>query len=156
MALLIVLTISAVIVQSPPSAGIRISLLRLHHHDDQISCDGRWEFIQLLDDGRTKINEDEVREEDLPSLIKKIMETRAERVVYVIPSSGIPYYRLVETISRLKNAVPDLHIALISGTLRDAYTSLIFAAAICPATSNGRLKNFETSFSFDQLRSVFL
>ncbi|HEX7730890.1 MAG TPA: hypothetical protein VF392_17800 [Terracidiphilus sp.] len=121
-ALLIVLTISVAVVQSPPSTGIKVPLLRLQPRNDQISCDGRWEFIQLLDDGRTKINADFVREEDLPSSIKKIMETRAERVVYVVPSSGIPYYRLVETMSRLKNAVPDLHIGLISGTLRDAYT----------------------------------
>ena len=108
-------------VQAPPSTGIKIPLLRLSHHKDQLTCDGRWEFVQLLDDGKTKINEEEIREEDLASLVSKIMESRAERVIYVVPSPGIPYSRFVGTLSTLKKAVPDLHIGVLSGKVRDAY-----------------------------------
>jgi hypothetical protein len=101
--------------------GNKILLLRLHHHKDQFTCDGRWEFVQLLADGTTKINEEQVREEDLALLVNSIMESRAERVVYVVPSPGIPYSRFVETLSTLRKTVPDLHIGVLSGEVRDAY-----------------------------------
>lgn len=120
-ALFVLLTLCIFAVQSPPSTGFKFPLLRLHHHKDQISCDGQWEFVQLLDDGTTKINEKRIREEDLPSLVNNIMESRAERVIYVVPSPGIPYSRFVETLSTLRKTVPDLHIGVLSGEVRDAY-----------------------------------
>lgn len=120
-ALFALLALCVIVVQSPPSTGFKIPLLRLDHHRDQISCDGRWEFIQLLDDGRTKINDDEIAKEQLAARVSNIMASRAERVVYVVPSSGIPYSRLVETLSSLKAAVPDIHIGVLSGKVRDAY-----------------------------------
>ena len=119
--LLLLLTPCIFSVQSPPSMGIKIPLLKLHHHNDQMTCDGRWEFVQLLDDGTTKINEEQIREEDLAPLVSNIMESRAERVVYVVPSPGIPYSRFVETLSTLRKATPDLHIGVLSGKVRDAY-----------------------------------
>jgi hypothetical protein len=120
-ALFSLLTLCGFAVQSPPSVGIEIPLLRLRHHNDQITCDGRWEFVQLLDDGRTKINGEEISERDLPSLVGRIMESRAERLIFVVPSSGIPYSRFVETLSDLKNTVPDIHIGVLLGRVRDAY-----------------------------------
>ncbi len=96
-------------------------LLRLHHHKDQLSCDGRWEFVQLLGDGTTKINEEQIREGDLASMVNNIMESRAERVIYVVPYPEIPYSRFMETLSTLRNTVPDLHIGVLSGEVRDAY-----------------------------------
>jgi len=119
--LFLLLTLCLFSAKSTPSEGIKIPLLRLHHHTEQFSCDGRWEFVQLLDDGTTKINEEQVREEDLALLVGKIMESRAERVIYVVPSSGIPYSRFVATLSSLKKAVPDMHIGVLSGRVRDAY-----------------------------------
>jgi biopolymer transport protein ExbD len=120
-ALFALLTLCVLAVQASPSVGIEIPVLGLRHHGDQISCDGRWEFVQLLDDGRTKINEKEIPERDLPSLVGNIMKSRAERVIYLVPSSGIPYSRLVETLSRLKKTVPDLHVGVMFGKVRDAY-----------------------------------
>jgi biopolymer transport protein ExbD len=120
-ALFALLTLCVIVVQTPPSTGFKVPLPRLHHHRDQSSCDGRWEFIQLLDDGRTKINDDEITKGELAPLISNIMASRAERVVYVVPSSGIPYSRLVETLSSLKTAVRDIHIGVLSGKVRDAY-----------------------------------
>jgi biopolymer transport protein ExbD len=101
--------------------GIKIPLLTLHHHKDQLTCDGRWEFVQLLDDGTTKINEEQIREKDLALLVRNIMESRAERVIYVVPSPGIPYSRFVETLSTLRKSERDLHIGVLSGKTRDAY-----------------------------------
>jgi biopolymer transport protein ExbD len=120
-ALFILLTLCVLGVQVPPSTGIKIPLLSLHHHKDRFTCDGRWEFVQLLDDGTTKINEEQIRDEDLALLVSSIMESRAERVIYVVPSPEIPYSRFVETLSTLKKTAPDLHIGVLSGKLRDAY-----------------------------------
>jgi biopolymer transport protein ExbD len=116
------LTVCNLAVQAPlPSTGIKIPLLRLSHHEDQLSCDGRWVFVELLNDGKTKINEEEIHDEDLAPLVSKIMESRAERVIYVVPYPEIPYSRFVETLSTLKKAVPDLHVGVLSGKVRDAY-----------------------------------
>jgi hypothetical protein len=101
--------------------GISVPLLRLHHRKDQMTCDGRWEFVQLLDDGTTKINEEHIRQEDLALQVRNIMESRAERAIFVVPSPGIPYSRFLETASTLRQAVPDLLIGVLSGELRDAY-----------------------------------
>ena len=68
-----------------------------------------------------KINEEQIREEDLALRVSNIMESRAERVIYVVPSPGIPYSRFVQTLSTLKKTVPDLHIGVLTGELRDAY-----------------------------------
>jgi biopolymer transport protein ExbD len=119
--LFVLLTLCIFAVQSTPSTGIKIPILRLHHHKDQLTCDGRWEFVQLLDDGTTKINEEQIREEDLASLVNNIMESRAERLIYMVPSPAIPYSRFVGTLSTLRKTVPDLHIGVLSGEVRDAY-----------------------------------
>jgi hypothetical protein len=117
----ILLTLCIFSVQSPPSTGIKIPVLKLRHHSDHLTCDGRWEFVQLLDDGTTKINERKIPEEDLASLVGNIMASRAERVIYVVPSPGIPYSRFVATLGSLKKTVPDLHIGVLSGEVRNAY-----------------------------------
>ena len=96
-------------------------LLRLHHQKDQTTCDGRWEFVQLLNNGTTKINGEQVRDEELASLVNGIMKSRAERVIYVVPSPEISYSHFVETLSTLKETVPDLHIGVLTGEVRDAY-----------------------------------
>ena len=73
-----------------------------------------------MGDGTTKINEEQIREEDLSSMVNNIMESRAERVIYVVPSPEIPYSRFVETLSTLRN-IPDLHIGVLTGDVRVAY-----------------------------------
>jgi biopolymer transport protein ExbD len=123
-ALFILLTLCIFSGESSQSVGIKIPVLSLRHRPDQFTCDGRWEFVQLRDDGTTKINEEKIREGELGPLVSKIMESRAERVVYVVPSPGIPYSRFVETLSTLKMAVPDIHIGVLSGKVRDAYVQL--------------------------------
>lgn len=116
--LFILLTLCILPVQSSPPTGISIALLKLHPQD-QVSCDGRWEYLYLLDDGTTRINEKQIREEELASLVGEIMEPRFERAIYVVPSDGILYTRLVGTLSTLKTAVPDMHIGVLSGEMRD-------------------------------------
>lgn len=120
-ALFMLLSLCIFLVQSPPSMGFRVPLLRLRHQVHP-TCDGDWEFVELLDDGTTRINGNQIRQENLALHVSNNMATKAERLIYVVPSSGIPYSRLLETMSTLKQAVPDMHIdVLLSGEVRDAY-----------------------------------
>jgi biopolymer transport protein ExbD len=123
-ALLVLLMLFVLAVQSPQSIGIRIPLLKLRPHDDHLICDDRSVVIGLLDDGTTKINENKIREEDLSPLVGEIMKTRAVRVIYVLPSEGIPYSRFVSTLGSLKKAAPaPLYIGVLMGEVRSAYLS---------------------------------
>jgi hypothetical protein len=108
---------------SSPSVGIPIPLLRLHPQD-QVICDGREIYLQLLDDGTTRINEKQIEEAQLASVIGEIMKPRFERVIYIVPSDGIPYSRFVGTLSTLKMAVPDMHIGVLSGELHRDFMKL--------------------------------
>ena len=131
-ALFILLTLCIFSVQSSPSTGFKIPILKISHRD-VFTCDGDWAFVQLLDDGRTKINGKIIREEELPSLVSDVMASRAERLIYVVPSSGMPYSRPMLTLSSLKKAVPDMHIGVLTGEARDAYMhphSICFPAEI--------------------------
>lgn len=130
-ALFALLTLCTLAVQYPPSMGFRVPLLRLSHVHHPI-CDGDWLYVELLDDGTTRVHGQQIRrvplddgtqnhQEDLALLVSNIMATRAERLIYVVPSSGIPYSRLLETMSTLKQAVPDMHIGVLSGEVKDAF-----------------------------------
>jgi biopolymer transport protein ExbD len=119
--LFLILLVSVFAIQRPASVGVRMPLLRLKPPRPELICDGRWVFVHLLDDGTTKINEKQIRQEELALLVQSIMESRAERVIYVVPSPGIPYSRFLETVSTLRQAVPDMHIGVLSGKLRNAY-----------------------------------
>jgi biopolymer transport protein ExbD len=121
--LFLLLTLSVFLVQSPPATGIGILLPRLHHRAPRGICDGQWDwvFVRLLEDGKTTIYGREINDKDLPLLVSKIYETRAERIIFVVPYPGIPYSRFVETLSSLKKAVPDLHLAVLSGEVGDSF-----------------------------------
>jgi hypothetical protein len=61
------------------------------------------------------------RDNDLGPLVRTIMESRAERMVFVAPDTGIEYGRLVEALGILRNATPDLRLAVLSGKLREEF-----------------------------------
>jgi hypothetical protein len=66
--------------------------------DRDISCDGRWVFVELLEDGKAKVNSEPAPTEYLSAIVGQLMESRAERVIYLLPSRGISFYRFVETL----------------------------------------------------------
>jgi biopolymer transport protein ExbD len=107
--------------QRPVSIGVRMPLLRLRPHSPDISCDGRWVFVELLDDGTTEVNSEPVPPQGLSAMVGKLMESHAERVVYLVPSPGISYARFVETLAALQVSAPDTHVGVLSGAVRDAY-----------------------------------
>jgi biopolymer transport protein ExbD len=107
--------------QRPASIGVRMPLLRLRPPRQDISCDGRWVFVELLDDGTTEVNLEPVPPQNLRAMVGKLMEAHAERVVYLVPSRGISYARFVETLAALQESAPGTHVGVLSGTVRDAY-----------------------------------
>ncbi len=96
-------------------------LVRVHRRSELYSCDGRFEFVRLLADGKIKINQYEIEPERLGSRVAELMQNRAVRVVYVVPDSGITYARFAEALARLNAATDDLHIVVLSGETRDTY-----------------------------------
>ena len=84
--LFLILLVCASAIQQPPSMGVRMPLLRLRPPRQDISCDGRWVFVELLDDGKIEVNLEPVPPQDVSTLVGKLMESHAERVVFLIPS----------------------------------------------------------------------
>jgi biopolymer transport protein ExbD len=103
--------------QRPSSVGFRIPMIRLHHDPNQMTCDGRPEFVRLTKDGRTRINETEVSSGRLAPTISGLMENRAERVVYVIADSDLSYGQFAELLGVVKGSTADLHVVVISGAI---------------------------------------
>lgn len=141
-ALFTLLTLCFLAVQSPPSMGFRVPLLRLSQRPPHLICDGGFTFVELLDDGTTRINGHKIRQEDLALLLSNIMATRAERFIYLVPSSGIPYSLLLDTMSASKQAVPDMHIGVLSGEMRDAYMRLSLEWQISPCDIEWPARDF--------------
>jgi hypothetical protein len=69
----------------------------------------------------TRINGRDIENRRLGPVIGEIMETRAERVVYVVPESEISYERFAQALDTLNGSAQDLHIAVLSGHLRQAF-----------------------------------
>lgn len=108
-------------VEKPVATGIWMPIVRLSANRGQFTCEGRYIFIQLLADGKTKINGAEIHPTDLTPRIGAIMESRMERVVYLVPDPDISYARFVETLNSLNKAATDMHVAVLSGSLRNEY-----------------------------------
>jgi len=96
-------------------------VVRLRSDRVPFTCDGEFVFIRLLVDGETKINGTVIHREDLRRRVSAIMEPRAERVVYLVPESNISYARFVETVDELNEAAADVHVVVLSGSLRDEF-----------------------------------
>ena len=123
-AVFLILTLWVMAATQVEPVGVYLPVLRLARRAPLYSCDGRFVFVQLLSNGETRINGQLVQHDnDLGPLVRTIMESRAERVVYVVPDTQIQYGRFVEALSILHNAAADLHLAVLSGRLRDEYFS---------------------------------
>jgi hypothetical protein len=107
--------------QRPVPMGVRMPLLRLRQSRQDISCDGRWVFVELLEHGKAKVNSEPAPTENLSAIVGQLMESRAERVVYLVPSRGISFSWFVETLNALQESAPGTHVGVLSGTVRDQY-----------------------------------
>ncbi|MDQ1388580.1 MAG: hypothetical protein QOF56_2034 [Acidobacteriaceae bacterium] len=135
-------------IQRPASMGVRMPLLRLRQPRQDISCDGRWVFVELLEDGKAKVNSEPAPTENLSAIVGQLMESRAERVVYLVPSRGISFYRFVETLNALQESAPGTHVGVLSGTVRDQYegpsTASILQRTYLPCDIVWPAKEFRT------------
>jgi biopolymer transport protein ExbD len=116
--LFLVLSLCAFVVQRPASVGFRIPMVRIHHNPQEISCDGRFEFFRLTNDGKTWINSTEIPADQVRLKVADLMENRAERVVFVVVDSELSYGQVVEFLGKIEGATDDLHVIVISGEIR--------------------------------------
>ena len=117
--LFLILSLSAFGGRTPPSYGFLIPVIQLHHEPQEpTDCGGRSEFIRLTKDGKTWINEDEFPPAQIAPAIASMMESRAERVVYVVVDSELSYWQFAGFLDQIQGATSDLHVVLVSGVVR--------------------------------------
>ncbi|MGA2651163.1 MAG: hypothetical protein ABSF28_11600 [Terracidiphilus sp.] len=109
-------------VRRPAATGISIPMVRIHHNPEEPTDCGGWaEFLRLTKDGKTWINESEIPADHVAPAVATLMESRAERVVYVVVDSELPYGRFAEFLDKVAGATSDLHVVVISGEVRRTF-----------------------------------
>jgi biopolymer transport protein ExbD len=117
--LFLILLLCTMAVRRPAAVGFRVPVVRIHHDPNQpYDCDGRPEFVRLTRDEKTWINATEIPRDRIASKIAEIMETRAERIVYVMVDSEFTYGEFAEFMGQIEGSIPDLHVVVISGEVR--------------------------------------
>jgi hypothetical protein len=99
-------------------AGIRFPLLRMRASHSGLCGDDRVVVVSLRQGGDLKINQNRITWDALAPTIARIMQYRAERVIYVLPYSEISYTEFANLMDKVAGSTTDLHIALLSGNLR--------------------------------------
>jgi hypothetical protein len=104
--------------------------------------------VELLEGGKAKVNSELVPTENLSAIVRQLMESRAERVVYLVPSRGISFSRFVETLNALQESAPGTRVGVLSGTVRDEYegpsTASILQRTYLPCDIVWPAKEFQT------------
>lgn len=95
--------------------GVRIVLLHLPTKDYQCG-DGRPVVVHWGVNHALWINNANVGEANAPYEVRRIMESRAERILIVIPPEDSPVQDVMESLNRLQNAIDDLHVGLITNS----------------------------------------
>jgi biopolymer transport protein ExbD len=117
-ALFLILVLCIFAVRRPPSVGFSIPMVRIHRtYHNEFSCDGRFEFLRLTNDGKTWINEAKIPVNQVRHRVAALMEDRAERVVYVVVDSELSYGQFAEFLGKIEGATTDLHVVVISGEI---------------------------------------
>jgi len=117
--LFLVLVLCTFSVRRPAAVGFRIPMLRIHRTaQNEFSCDGRFEFLRLTRDGKTWINSTEISASQVRPSVAALMESRAERVVYVVVDSELSYGQFAKFLDSIEGATEDLHVVVISGEIR--------------------------------------
>jgi biopolymer transport protein ExbD len=95
-----------------PSQGIQLLLLR---EPSSSNCgDGRPIVLHNEPDGSWWINQDKLRPAKIPEAVAQIMESRAERAVYLIPREKSSMQEIAGLTANLEAATPDLHIGIVT------------------------------------------
>ncbi|MGA2809204.1 MAG: hypothetical protein ABSE87_13815 [Terracidiphilus sp.] len=117
--LFLVLVLCTFEVRRPGSVGFRIPMLRIHRTaQNEFDCEGRFEFLRLTRDGKTWVNSTEIPASQVRPTVATLMENRAERVVYVVGDSELPYGQFAKFLDSIEGATEDLHVVVVSGEIR--------------------------------------
>jgi biopolymer transport protein ExbD len=96
----------------PPAHGVRLILLS---EPTSADCgDSRDILLHWGEDGEVWVNEDRVGTSQAPAEVARIMETRAEKVVFLLPDENISVQDVADLTARLNASVDDLHIGLVT------------------------------------------
>jgi biopolymer transport protein ExbD len=114
--LFLVLSLCAFVLQQPRSVGIRIPMIRIHHKPMEMTdCGGNSVFLRMTKDGKTWMNSEELPADQLRQTVAKVMENRAERVVFVVVDSELTYSQFTGFWEKIAGATSDLHVIVVSG-----------------------------------------
>jgi biopolymer transport protein ExbD len=76
--------------------------------------DSRRVVLQMASDGALRINQDGVGENELVPNLTTIFKTRAEKIIFVKADTELSYDIFIYRIGKLKRAIPDLRMVLMT------------------------------------------
>jgi len=93
-------------------------MIRIHHNPMEMTdCGGNSVFLRLTKDGKTWMNSEELSMDLLRQTVAKVMENRAERVVFVVVDSELTYGQFTGFWDKVAGATNDLHVIVVSGEI---------------------------------------
>jgi len=113
--LFLILLVCVFAMQRPPSAGIRIPMMRLRSAPLN-NCEFNGFTVYLRSDGKVagRDRDDVVSMETMLSRIKEARDNIQDDTIFVISDPDVQYGRLVELISDIQHAAPPDHIAVVT------------------------------------------
>ncbi len=121
-ALFLILLLIVVAERQQSAVGVTVSLMnvryRVHEYTD---CGGTSEFARLTKDGKSWINSEEIPINRISSELNKIMENRAERVVYIVIDPEVQNDLSFDFIDKVTYSISDLHTVLLTPKNFDDY-----------------------------------
>jgi biopolymer transport protein ExbD len=80
----------------------------------ETDCDGRAIWIKLLPEGQATINGKRLSAQTVAAQVGDIMQTRAERVVYLTADPEVDYSEVLDTISGMRTLTDHLAVMLVT------------------------------------------
>ena len=119
--LLLLLILCVLVERRPqPAFGLRVPMMKLKQHPLGYVCEDDIPIVlRLTADGRMWFNQTEVAPEHLGPLVAKVVESRGERVVYVMADPSVLYGQFAGFLGRVNYSVPDLHVVLLTDRFRE-------------------------------------
>jgi biopolymer transport protein ExbD len=118
---LLILSVCAFELERPGSTGMLLPIPKVgplpFSECDYVS--DRDIVVSIKRDGRIWINETYVDQGKLKAILTRIYESRAERIIYIIPDPDVSYGEFADTYDKVASSIENLHIGLLTPQLRD-------------------------------------
>ena len=118
--LFLVLSLCALLVRTPKSAGLQIPMLRVRNPQPEkwLDCgETRIIVVTLNSTGELKINQDAIGWNELSPRIGSIMRFRAEHAIYVLADPEVSYQQFVTLTDRIAGSASNMQIGLLTNQL---------------------------------------